>query len=552
MGQNLSLPERIHKACSSDNHGEVRNIITELSRRSRADALSVLESRNSLKRTCLYVCSSKGAINCALLLLQNGVDVHATDPLTGCTAIHEAVLNKDERMVELLVTYGADPFRANAKGCTSMQLAALSGGTKIVQRFKRQAIFAGPVDIRWLRLGRLHNFYKPRHVVVIPYRPWSKEGIAPLPERRQLLIFGDEKASVPKTLAWLDGGSMIQAGGSLGSEAVLRLAPGHASLDGQPYTRLSEGRICLLFKMQGGDRLQPQARSFAVGSRAPAGPAGPAAWVQLLHACYLDPSLTLTNMEPFLGASPGSPVKSGVFQLVHAFQPQSSSSTTSARVNTNTARNVQSWSQPGDQHPASPYPYPYDLTTPSRMAASPLDRAPSHYQFSISDRGDTPASWVPAMHLDLEGARAGESDAEFAARLATVSLLMSEPSHIQYNSPPPPPPQSATSHSAQRTSSFNTAAAVVVSSGPSNQCPPSAPPLGPVRSVGRAASSEHGLSSHEDGGVCVICMDAPMTAGFLHGKTVHKCVCTGCSKGIRPGNLCPMCRVPVEAVLEVF
>ncbi|KAG1662280.1 hypothetical protein FOA52_002169 [Chlamydomonas sp. UWO 241] len=53
----------------------------------------------------------------------------------------------------------------------------------------------------------------------------------------------------------------------------------------------------------------------------------------------------------------------------------------------------------------------------------------------------------------------------------------------------------------------------------------------------------------EDAGCCAICLEAPPAAGFLHGDTVHR-VCRGCAPKFHVGGPCPMCRVPVERVLQ--
>nr|BCL66189.1 hypothetical protein [Volvox reticuliferus] len=51
---------------------------------------------------------------------------------------------------------------------------------------------------------------------------------------------------------------------------------------------------------------------------------------------------------------------------------------------------------------------------------------------------------------------------------------------------------------------------------------------------------------------CVICLNAPKEVGFLHGNSVHCCVCRECSRSINVGALCPLCRQPVERVLGVY
>nr|BCL66252.1 hypothetical protein [Volvox reticuliferus] len=51
---------------------------------------------------------------------------------------------------------------------------------------------------------------------------------------------------------------------------------------------------------------------------------------------------------------------------------------------------------------------------------------------------------------------------------------------------------------------------------------------------------------------CIICLNAPKEVGFLHGDSVHRCVCRHCSERIAVGALCPLCRQPVERVLGVY
>ncbi len=51
---------------------------------------------------------------------------------------------------------------------------------------------------------------------------------------------------------------------------------------------------------------------------------------------------------------------------------------------------------------------------------------------------------------------------------------------------------------------------------------------------------------------CVICLTAAQAVGFLHGDSVHRCVCRDCSRRIAVGAPCPLCRQPVERVLGVY
>lgn len=72
---------------------------------------------------------------------------------------------------------------------------------------------------------------------------------------------------------------------------------------------------------------------------------------------------------------------------------------------------------------------------------------------------------------------------------------------------------------------------------------PSAPPMGT------------GLDGVPDSELCVICLEAPQEAGFLHGSTVHRCCCRTCALQLKRNNtqLCPLCREPIDhVVLAVY
>ena len=64
--------------------------------------------------------------------------------------------------------------------------------------------------------------------------------------------------------------------------------------------------------------------------------------------------------------------------------------------------------------------------------------------------------------------------------------------------------------------------------------------------------SAFGMSAGEEAESCVICLSAAPDAGFLHGATVHRCVCSACSRRIKVGDRCPMCREKVERVINCY
>ncbi|KAG2437584.1 hypothetical protein HYH02_011224 [Chlamydomonas schloesseri] len=73
---------------------------------------------------------------------------------------------------------------------------------------------------------------------------------------------------------------------------------------------------------------------------------------------------------------------------------------------------------------------------------------------------------------------------------------------------------------------------------------PSAPPLAPPLPQPAAEPPS------ED--TCIICLSAPKEVGFLHGDSVHRCVCRDCSGAVPVGAPCPLCRQPVERLLGVY
>jgi len=52
---------------------------------------------------------------------------------------------------------------------------------------------------------------------------------------------------------------------------------------------------------------------------------------------------------------------------------------------------------------------------------------------------------------------------------------------------------------------------------------------------------------------CVICMEKPTDATLVHGTTAHVCCCLLCAHNLQLlQQACPMCRKPIESVLQLF
>ncbi|GMH37827.1 hypothetical protein BSKO_05700 [Bryopsis sp. KO-2023] len=54
--------------------------------------------------------------------------------------------------------------------------------------------------------------------------------------------------------------------------------------------------------------------------------------------------------------------------------------------------------------------------------------------------------------------------------------------------------------------------------------------------------------------LCVICLSEKKEAGFVHGKSVHKCCCVDCAKDVMKSGekRCPICRQEIEHLIEHF
>ena len=61
-------------------------------------------------------------------------------------------------------------------------------------------------------------------------------------------------------------------------------------------------------------------------------------------------------------------------------------------------------------------------------------------------------------------------------------------------------------------------------------------------------------SSKPDSNNCIVCLDAPKAASFIHGTTAHLVCCLKCAESIsRQRNAaCPVCRLPIDSIVQTF
>lgn len=59
---------------------------------------------------------------------------------------------------------------------------------------------------------------------------------------------------------------------------------------------------------------------------------------------------------------------------------------------------------------------------------------------------------------------------------------------------------------------------------------------------------------HGDKARCVVCLEKPPTAGFVHGTSIHRCVCKACAMFFHQPNKakCPICRQEIQHIITDF
>ncbi|KNC47506.1 uncharacterized protein AMSG_11713 [Thecamonas trahens ATCC 50062] len=76
-----------------------------------------------------------------------------------------------------------------------------------------------------------------------------------------------------------------------------------------------------------------------------------------------------------------------------------------------------------------------------------------------------------------------------------------------------------------------------------------------ARAADASSSADDACSqaSDDDGNTCLVCWDGPKTAAFVHGDTGHLSACMMCAQQVlRRKDVCPVCREPIERVVEIF
>ncbi|KAK9816586.1 hypothetical protein WJX72_002286 [[Myrmecia] bisecta] len=82
---------------------------------------------------------------------------------------------------------------------------------------------------------------------------------------------------------------------------------------------------------------------------------------------------------------------------------------------------------------------------------------------------------------------------------------------------------------------------------------PFAPMPGPFPGLVPPPAASQAAVQDDDDDLCVICLEKPCEAGFVHGNSVHKCCCKACAEDLQ-GKLagCPVCRQRIDHVILNF
>ena len=96
-----------------------------------------LRSSNSMENTPLHAAVAGRQFEAVKLLLENGIDVNATQH-GGWTALQGAANNGEARMAELLLSHGAERDAVSENGSTALSLATTGNHSETIELLSRK------------------------------------------------------------------------------------------------------------------------------------------------------------------------------------------------------------------------------------------------------------------------------------------------------------------------------------------------------------------------------------------------------------------------------
>ncbi|KAI3426006.1 hypothetical protein D9Q98_007974 [Chlorella vulgaris] len=595
MGANLSTPEKIARCAKNGDTDSLKALLTDLQRNDasfHANRARYLEVPDEQGNTPLTLAAARGYLSCIQLLLQVGANVHhANLKPDGGSALHEAVAHKHEAVVELLLRNGASPFVENCKGLTAMDIACSTKNVPLLRRLEQCAPFAGWLLVKVPVFGGFGATWQRRWVVISHRFPNPRA-----PRNSQLthcvfLAYKTLANTAPSCRVWLDGARAREV---YNPKAEARL---QATVGSGP--RVAQAGITLHRKHE------LPAGVYTTGGHQPGAPTP--SQQQEGYTFYLRPDdgspaavrsldtlVRTVNNRGFpvtaAGAS-AAPVPQSQQQQQQQPPPPIVGPLLSSLVGVGGSA-----SAPGASWGAAPQPAGAEGMDLDEMMARRLqeeyDAEVARQVHEEEQQGGNPRpaaaasqqqpAAAPASVVPSAPAAASVAAAAGAAGPSTrppdyltgggfypqVHFVGDEPAvggNPAYPAAAPleagaggagavqPPLTTRVSAPRLGDDGWHTAVPALSpsrSSSESSKMAAAAAQAGPQAQAGKAPAGE----GVDDSALCVICMSEPATAGVLHGQSVHRCLCRDCTQLLKDSKkeLCPMCREPVEAYINIF
>jgi hypothetical protein len=138
----------------------------------------------------------------------------------GGSALHEAVSNKQDHVVEFLLRRGSDPFTENAKKLTAMDLACLTKNVSVLRQIETNAPFKGWLLMKVLRFGGMGAEWQRRWCIIYHRYPFPDARTATHVTHVALVAYKRIDSAVPVCKVWLDGARAVSMGASLNRSAM--------------------------------------------------------------------------------------------------------------------------------------------------------------------------------------------------------------------------------------------------------------------------------------------------------------------------------------------
>ncbi|KAK2076485.1 hypothetical protein QBZ16_001011 [Prototheca wickerhamii] len=576
MGAAQSVEEKIAYFAKKNDHLSLHETLTELQRRDPNWAVNkgrYLEDTSAAGVTPLILAAQRGNLQCVEALLAAGADVHTSCPaVDGNSALHEAVDKRQDVVVNVLLQAGANPCVENARGFTAMDVACARKNATVLRLLEQRCPFKGWLHVKTSTFAGLSREWKRRWCVVCHRFPYPRAAPSARLIHVVLLAYRDTSTVIPACRVWLDGAAAVpmQSSGTQArpdgvgpSQAALKLHPKH-ELPAGAYTTGYPGHGLTMYLRPdlGGQASLDAFQTFiALVNNRGVLPVGPGVGAPPTPGLGPPPP-GMRPPPPRRPPPPPRPYPAGAptsdEELARRLQAEEDSAF---------AAHLATHPDPGSGPPAGP-----PASAPGSFAGAypSIDYTQRHNE-AAPPRAARPASRVGARRLERGGrgrcwSVAGHGPAAAAPASPPLIRIEDSPARPAATSSgewwaafPPVEPvvaPSAGSASAGVTPSGGSASSTVASA-PAAAAAPALPVASAVPSAAAAGGVNSGAVD-DDEGTCVICLEEPATAGFLHGDSyvvVHRCCCRACAQHLKDSNVrtCPMCRQPIQGfIMNVY